>query len=610
MALLLSVAAWVSGCGGGGSDSESDSGNGQELSSDASLSSLSVSTGQLDQLFQSSLLDYTTDVAFLQASVVVSATTADTRAGISIDGNAVVSGAPSPPIALAEGVNTISIMVLAEDDSTSRTYTVTVTREAGPIFAQQAYIKASNTDLNSAIAVGDQFGWRLAISGDTLAVSARVEASNGDGVNSGAQANNDELFAGAVYVFERAGEAWSQQAYIKASNSEGNDYFGYSLALSGDTLAVGAYGEAGNGVGVNSGAEANNDAPGSGAVYVFTRSAGAWNQQAYIKASNTETNDRFGWQLALSDDTLAVGAWGEDSDGVGVNSATQASIGAPDSGAVYIFARNTGVWSQQAYVKASNTQTDDYFGYSLALDGDTLAVGAWGEDSNGTGVNSSAESNNSWPGSGAVYVFTRTGGTWTQQAYVKASNTDPNDLFGFSLALDGDTLAVGAYAEESNGVGVNGGAQDNDSFTESGAVYVFARVAGAWGQQAYIKASNNDAGDRFGYSLALAGDTLAVGAYREDGNGTGVDSAAQGNNDLAESGSVYLFTRGVQSWHQQAYVKASNSGVDDYFGHSLALGGDRLAVGAYGEGSSGVGVDSATQLNNDWPEAGAVYVFQ
>ena len=139
---------------------------------------------------------------------------------------------------------------------------------------------------------------------------------------------------------------------------------------------------------------------------------------------------------------------------------------------------------------------------------------------------------------------------------------------------------------------------------------MFTRTADNWNQQAYIKASNTGAGDRFGYSLALDGDILAVGADREDGNGVGINSAAQSNDDLAESGAVYLFARTAASWQQLAYVKASNTGAGDFFGRSLGITANTLAVGAYGEASNGFGVDSATQMNDDELFAGAVYVFR
>jgi hypothetical protein len=308
-------------------------------------------------------------------------------------------------------------------------------------------------------------------------VGAPGEDSNATGVNDEDGQSDDSAFgSGAVYVFTRTGDTWTQQAYIKASNTDADDQFGRSVALSGDTLAVGTPYEDSNATGVNDeDGQSDDSAAYSGAVYVFTRTGDTWTQQAYIKASNTGEFDYFGARVALSGDTLAVGAPEEASNATGVNDEDgQSDDSAAYSGAVYVFTRTGDTWTQQAYIKASNTGAGDNFGYSVALSGDTLAVGGPGEASNATGVNDpDGQLNGDAAFSGAVYVFTRTGDIWTQQAYIKASNTDENDLFGYSVALSGDTLAVGATWEASNATGVNApDGQLNGSALESGAVYI------------------------------------------------------------------------------------------------------------------------------------------
>ena len=250
----------------------------------------------------------------------------------------------------------------------------------------------------------------------------------------------------------------AQQAYIKASNTGEFDKFGFSVAVSGDTLVVGAFGERSNGVGVNPPSQTDNSAVFSGAAYVFVRTSGSWSQQAYLKASNSGEGDQFGYSVAVSGDTIVVGAWGEASNGVGVNPPSQADNSAGDSGAAYVFARTNGVWSQQAYLKASNTRFSDWFGFSVAVSGDTAVVGAQGEDGDG-----SVESDDSTSGSGAAYVFVRTAGVWSQQAYLKASNPDIGDTFGRALAVSGDTVVVAARFEDSSGVGVNPPTQADNS---------------------------------------------------------------------------------------------------------------------------------------------------
>ncbi|MCL4177971.1 MAG: FG-GAP repeat protein [Verrucomicrobia bacterium] len=340
----------------------------------------------------------------------------------------------------------------------------------GTNWSQQAYLKASNTD------AGDGFGAGVAVSGDTVVVTAYHEGSSATGVN-GDQSDNSAPSAGAAYVFVRSGTNWTQQAYLKASNTEAEDWFGMSVAVSGDTVVVGTTVEASNATGVD-GDQSDNSAALSGAAYVFVRAGTNWSQQAYLKASNSyggspdyPYGDLFGLSVAVSSDTVLVGAPAESSSARGLNG-NQNDNSASASGAAYVFVRNGTTWSQQAYLKASNTDAYDGFGYKVALSGDTLVVGADGEDSSARGVNGN-QSNNSAQASGAAYVFVRNGTTWTQQAYLKASNSDANDSFGVLVAVSGGTVVVGAYGELSNATGVNGDQSNNNSPTQSGATYVF-----------------------------------------------------------------------------------------------------------------------------------------
>ncbi|MBN8589508.1 MAG: T9SS type A sorting domain-containing protein [Rhodothermia bacterium] len=407
--------------------------------------------------------------------------------------------------------------------------------------------------------------------------------------------------SGAVYPLTI--DPYVQQVYLKASNTEKDDWFGYSVAISGETIVVAARYESSNATGVN-GNQADNSAKNSGAAYVFVRNGTNWTQQAYLKASNTEIEDRFGTSVAISGNTIVVGALEEDSNATGVNG-TESNNSATTSGAAYVFVRSGTNWTQQAYLKASNTGGGDAFGVSVAISGDTIVVGANGEDSNATGVNAT-ESNNSASASGAAYVFIRSGSTWTQQAYLKASNTEASDLFGYAVAISGDTIVVGAFGEGSNTTGVNGTQTDN-SAKESGAAYVFVRSGTTWTQQAYLKASNTEAGDRFGTSVAISGNTIVIGAYFEGSNTTGVNGT-QTDNSAKESGAAYVFVRSGTTWTQQAYLKASNTGVSDWFGYAVAISGDTIVVGAYGEDSNATGVNG-TQTDNSALSSGATYTF-
>ena len=421
---------------------------------------------------------------------------------------------------------------------------------------------------------------------DPLAQQAYLKASNtnaGDWFGYCVALSGDTLVvgaplegpdSGAAYVFVRSGPGWSQQAYLKASNAEPGDWFGGSVALSGDTLVVGAHQEDGGATGVG-GNEADNGAFWAGAAYVFVRSGGTWSQQAYLKASNTDAGDHFADSVSISGDTLVVGAPGEDSSATGVGG--DQGDWHPDfnSGAAYVFVRAGTTWSQQAYVKASNTHANDGFGGAVSISGDTLAV---------------AGRDNAASAGGAVHVLVRSGAAWGQQAYLRASNVAAGDDFGRCVSLSGDTLVVGAPLEDSAATGVGGDASD-DSANDAGAAYVFVRSGASWSQHAYLKSSNTQAADQFGISVSLSGDALAVG----------VRHASVG------AGAVCFFVRSGGSWSQDAYLQASNAEAHDHFGFSVSLAGGSLVVGAPHEDGSATGVDGDAG-DNGALESGAAYV--
>ncbi len=387
---------------------------------------------------------------------------------------------------------------------------------------------------------GDFFGFSVALSGDgqTLAVGAPFEDST-------------VWDSGAVHVFVRNGSSWDLQVELRASSPGASDWLGFSLALSedGNTLAVGV-------------PLADHGAIDSGAVRIFVRAGGAWTEQAVLTASTPEAGEQFGTNLSLSADghTLAVGAPRNDAV-------------APDSGAAYLFTRAGSIWTQQAVLKAGTPAAGDQFGTSLSLsaNGHTLAVGAPFTDSAGLDA-------------GAVHVFAFDGSSWVQEAVLFASNAESNDQFGLRVALSPDslTLAVGAPFEDSAATGIDGD-QSNNLAPDSGAVYLFTRSGGPWTQQAYVKASNTETGDWFGTALAFSSDgsTLAIGALQEDSRALGINGD-QADNGAIDSGAAYLFTRNGGTWTQQAYIKPSNTEAGDWFGVSLSLSNDghTLAVGS------------------------------
>jgi hypothetical protein len=480
----------------------------------------------------------------------------------------------------------------------------------------------------------------------------------------------------------------TQIAFLKASNPVEDAHFGCggtltghagnasAISQDGTTLAIGAPHENSSARGIN-GNQNDHSLYSSGAVYAFTRKGNAVTQQAYIKASNPGDGANFGSSVVLSRDgnTMAVAAYYESSGATGING-NQNDRSIPEAGAVYIFTRTGSTWSQQAYIKASNTGNaaageslaeGDQFGYSIALssDGNTLAVGAIGEDSNATGINGN-QADNSANQSGAEYVFIRTGSAWSQEAYIKSSMTRPNVLFGYSTGLsgDGNTLAVAEYdadrgkgalyvltrdghtwshqariqadnaepqdslgyslaiSEDGNtiasgaadedclkpGVNPTGCENDQASNTSAGAAYVFVRNGSTWTQQAFLKASNPGKEDWFGVRIAISGDgnTVAVSAPNEDSAATGINGK-QDDESAQEAGAVYVFTRSGTTWVQQAYVKASNTGAGDEFGSSITLSRDgrTMLVGARGEDSAA----HANQADNSIRDAGAAYLF-
>ncbi|HTL35184.1 MAG TPA: hypothetical protein VL326_18780 [Kofleriaceae bacterium] len=462
-----------------------------------------------------------------------------------------------------------------------------------------AYLKASNAD------PGDEFGESLAMSrdGTTIAVGAPLEASGTRAIN-GDGANNSAPDAGAVYVFRRSGDSWTQEAYIKASNADPADQFGWSVALSGDgnLLVVGARGE--DSIALSQ--PTNNAATDAGAAYVYARSGSTWTEQGYLKANTLTAGDKFGERVAISDDgtTVAVGTPLEDSGATTING-NGLDDTFTDAGAVYVFAYVGNQWSQVSYIKPSNTDAGDWFGWRVALSatGDMLAVSAYREDSNASGVDGNL-ADDSVTNTGAVYLFTRAGMTWSPGSYIKASNPNLGDDFGYGLALSSDgTTLVGAAEGEASGSTTD---QADNSRPSSGAAYVFR--SGPWSQSRYLKATNPGAMDELGYGLATSsnGDIVIVGAPFEASNATGWDG--DGANDSAmDAGAAYLYL--LEPVPETHYIKAAQTTAGDQFGWACAMSGTGsvVAVSMPFEDGSGRGIN--LPVDEATPDSGAVYVY-
>lgn len=542
------------------------------------LTGLLLSTGTLSPAFDIATTSYQVILPITTQTIALTPS-APFGTSITVLGQTVTSGQPWSSPALNLNDNTVSIVV-SQSGRPSRTYTVTVTRGQ-----QQAYVKSSNSESS------DVFGTSVAISGDTMVVGAPGEDSSATSVG-GNQNINDAAGSGAAYVFVRSGSTWTQQAYLKASNAKTGDGFGKSVAIDGDTIVVGAPDEDACAATINA-TPASYDCAASGAAYVFARAGSVWSQQAYLKynamagyrfgasvavsgsravigipawsgggpsglgAVQTyartgvawaakdhlpvpygSANDAFGTAVAVAGDILVAGAPGEDSCAVGIGGNT-ALEDCPSSGATYAYRWNGSNWVFEAYIKASNTGQYDNFGASLSIAGSSLIVGAAKESSSASGVNG-LQTDNAADRSGAAYVFVRSGaGVWSQQAYLKASNTGANDEFGQSVSISGDMAVVGAPNEDGPGSGL--GAPTGEGGSIAGAVYAFARTGNSWRVVAYVKAGDASAGDMFGQAVAASQETFVVGAPYEDsatrdiGPSGGTDSAAD------SSGAAYVF---------------------------------------------------------------------
>jgi hypothetical protein len=351
----------------------------------------------------------------------------------------------------------------------------------------------------------DELGNAVALSGDTAIVGASSKA--------GAAGPH----VGAAYVYVRSGTTWTQQARLVAADGAPEDFFGCSVALSGDTAVIGAYNVSGPAGGHQ------------GAAYVFGRSGATWTQQQQLLAADAAPNDLFGFAVAVAGDQALIGAHAKDGPG------------GYQQGAAYVFGRSGAAWSQQQKLLAADGAADDELGYAVALSGRTAILGANGRP----GPAGSQQ--------GAAYVFTSASTGWTQQAVLIANDGASGDQLGSAVAVDVDTAVVGADSADGR----------------QGAAYVFTRAGASWSQQGKLAASDGATADRFADSVAVAGDLALAGASYKTG------PAGQ------YQGAAYAFVRCGGAWSEQAKLEASDGAAGDRFGSAVALAGDVALVGAY-----------------------------
>lgn len=411
--------------------------------------------------------------------------------------------------------------------------------------------------------------------------------------------NTLQIASASLFLFSVAGA--QELVELNASDAASRDVFGQSISISGQSILIGAPGD-------------NHNGGNSGSAYLFDNGGSAWVEGARLNAADSVTADSFGLSVGLSGDLAVIGARGDDH----VNQSGN------DEGSAYVFLRTGTSWAEEAKLVALSPAPGDYFGQSVSISNDTIAVGAPHADNIGADA-------------GAVYVFVRSGTSWSQEAVLTASDGADKDLFGFSVWIDGDTLLVGA-------------ARDDDGGSNSGSAYVFVRTGTSWNQEAKLVATDAAAKDAFGRSVTCSGDTAVIGAHADDDAGLNSGSAyvytrsgsiwtesakllpsdgqaraafgwavsieadtivvgAQGKSDAGtSSGAAYVFVGGGTSWSQSLKLVPSESVSADFFGSSVALSGGRVVVGAAWDDDAGRNSGSA-HIFSSLPAPGMSYCF-
>jgi hypothetical protein len=311
---------------------------------------------------------------------------------------------------------------------------------------------------------------------------------------------------------------WVEQQKLLASDGAPDDYFGYSVSISGESAVIGAYWDDDKGYS-------------SGSAYIFVRNGITWTQQQKLVASDGVEADSFGTSVSISGETAVIAADRDDDNGF-------------NSGSAYVFIRNGTSWTEQQKLVASDGAQDADFGNSVSIGGDTIIIGAPGDDDVGDYT-------------GSAYVFVRSGTNWTEQQKLLASDIAPDHIFGNSVSISGETAVIGAIGDDNNG-------------DTSGSAYVFVRSGTSWTEQQKLLASDGTEDDRFGVSVSISGETAVIGADGDDDNGN-------------LSGSAYVFVRSGTSWTEQQKLLASDGTESDVFGNSVSISGDTAVIGAYSD---------------------------
>jgi hypothetical protein len=378
-------------------------------------------------------------------------------------------------------------------------------------FAHDETAKLFPSDANA----GDNLGVSVAIDGNVAIVGAYLNHSRG-------------ADCGAAYVYEFSGSQWIQKQKLIPSDGAANDKFGKSVAIQGGAIVVGSY----------------NDDSAKGSAYIFSNSGGVWTQKQKIVAPDAAAGDKFGCSVAMDNNTIVVGAYGDDSL----------------AGSASVFVLTGSSWVFQQKLTASDAASGDIFGCSVAIDNNTIIIGASNDDHSGD------------IDAGSAYIYQRQGTTWLEQSILRASDSGPVHHFGYSVAIDGNWAAIGAYEGNS------------DVVAGVGAAYVFAKINTDWvEQQKLFDANDPCVGDDFGSAVVIKNDTVFVGSPYDYVNGK-------------MAGAVLEFVRTDANWVQNDRLTADDANTDDRFGASLALSGRQTIIGA-------------PFNSNNGKSTGSVYIF-
>lgn len=371
----------------------------------------------------------------------------------------------------------------------------------------------------------------------------------------------------SIITFISPAQTWDQIIKATASDRMENDNFGYCVCISGDYAIVGAPYESEDALG-------GNTMDYAGSAYIFIRSGNSWIQQQKIVSSDRSSYDSFGYSVSISGNYAIVGAYAENEDTSGENSFSSA-------GSAYIFVRNGSTWTQVQKLVASDRAAYDYFGVSVSISGNYALVGAYTEDDDAAGENPLNSA-------GSAYMFFYDGSHWIQQQKIVGSDRAENDQFGSTVAISGDYAIIGAPNESEDALGEN-------TLLAAGSAYMYVRNGSNWEQQQKIVATDRGAEDCFGNSVSISGDYAVIGAFYEDED-------AEGANTMDYAGSAYIFLRNGIAWNQEQKLVASDRAVDDCFGSSVSISGDRVIVSAFNECEDADGT-------NMMDDAGSAYIF-